>query len=132
MLRPNGYKDTMKAFDNFKNKQESVWSNVFDILKYIYSESVFNALYIEIKHNCYKKFLQTKKKNGVTKALFFHFLSFWAPTYHSVTLNLLFLYELKHKVLLSKTMCGIFDFLFRFVFIKVCICVQQNARTLWL
>ena len=33
------FKDTLKAFDNFKNKQQ-----------YVYSESVFNALYIEIKH----------------------------------------------------------------------------------
>ena len=32
-------KDTLKAFDNFKNKQQ----------KYVYSESVFNTLYIKIK-----------------------------------------------------------------------------------
>ena len=24
----------------------------FDMLKYVYSESVFNTLYIEIKHKC--------------------------------------------------------------------------------
>ena len=24
-------KDTLKAFDNFKNKQRNVWSNVFDL-----------------------------------------------------------------------------------------------------
>ena len=33
--------------------------------------------------------------------------------------NLRFLYELKQKVRLSKTVCGIFHFRFRFVFIKV-------------
>ena len=42
-----------------------------------------------------------------------------APTHHSFTFNLRFLYELKHKVRLSKTVCGIFHFRFRFVFIKV-------------
>ena len=34
------------------------------------------------------------------------------------------------KVCLSKTVCGIFYFRFRFVFIKVLIFVQQNAWTL--
>ena len=52
------------------------------------------------------------------------------PTHHSFTFNLRFLYELKHKVRLSKTVCGIFHFQFRFVFIKVYIFVQQNAWTL--
>ena len=53
-----------------------------------------------------------------------------APTHHSFTFNLRFLYELKHKVRLSKTVCEIFHFRFRFVFIKVYIFVQQNAWTL--
>ena len=53
-----------------------------------------------------------------------------APT-HSFTFNLRFLYELKHKVRLSKIVCGIFHFRFRFVFIKVYIFVQQNAWTFW-
>ena len=53
-----------------------------------------------------------------------------APTHHSFTFNLRFLYELKHKVHLSKTMSGIFHFRFRFVFIKVYIFVPQNAWTL--
>ena len=48
----------------------------------------------------------------------------------SFTFDLRFLYELKHKVRLSKTVCGIFHFRFRFVFIKVYIFVQQNAWTL--
>ena len=73
-----------------------------------------------------KKF-PSDKINGTKNALFF--LS-RAPTHHSFTFNLLFLYELKHKVLLSKTVCGIGLFRFRFVFVKVFIFVQQNAWTL--
>ena len=46
--------------------------------------------------------------------------------------DLRFLDELKHKVCPSKTVCGIFDFQFRFGFIKVYIFVQQNAQNLWL
>ena len=53
-----------------------------------------------------------------------------APTHHSFSFNLQFLYALKYKVRLSKTVCGIFDFRFRLIFIKVYIFVQQNAWTL--
>ena len=53
-----------------------------------------------------------------------------APTHHSFTFNLRFLYELKRKVRHSKTVCGILHFLFCFVFIKVYIFVQQNVWTL--
>ena len=53
-----------------------------------------------------------------------------APTHQSFNFNLRFLYELKHKVLVSKTVSGIFRFRFHFVFIKVYIFVQQNAWTL--
>ena len=42
-----------------------------------------------------------------------------APTHHSFTFNLQFLYEPKHEVRLSKIVCGIFHFRFRFIFIKV-------------
>ena len=49
------------------------------------------------------------------------------PTHPSFTFSLQFVYELKHKVLLSKTVCGIFYVNFRFVFIKVYIFVQQNT-----
>ena len=44
-----------------------------------------------------------------------------------LTLILLFLYELKHKVRHPKPVCGIFHFRFRFFFIKVYIFVRQNA-----
>ena len=55
------------------------------------------------------------KINGTKNALF---LLSWVPTHHSF--NLQFLYELKHKVRLSKTLCGfsIFDsasFLLKFI-----------------
>ena len=63
------------------------------------------------------------KLNGTKNAFFF--LS-RAPTHHNFTFNLRFLYELKHKVHLSKTMCGIFDFQFRSVFIKVYIFVIKR------
>ena len=73
-----------------------------------------------------KKF-PSDKINGTKNALFF--LS-RAPTHHSFTFNLRFLYELKDMVHLSKTVCGIFHFQFRLVFIKVHITVQQNPWTL--
>ena len=66
--------------------------------------------------------------NGTTSALYF--LS-QAPNHHSFTLNLRFLYELKHKVRLSNTVCGTFHFRFGFVFIKVYIFVQQKEWTLY-
>ena len=50
-----------------------------------------------------------------------------APTHHSFNFSVRFGYELKHKVLLSKTVYGIFYVSFRFVFIKVYIFVQQNT-----
>ena len=73
------------------------------------------------------KKLPSDKINDTKNAPFF--LS-RALTHHSFIFNLRFLYELKHKVRLSKTVCGIFHFQFRFVFIKVYIFVQQNAWTL--
>ena len=73
-----------------------------------------------------KKF-SLDKINGTKNALFFLLR---APTHHSFTFNLEFLYELKHKVRLSETVCGIFHFRFHFIFIKVHIFVQQNEWTL--
>ena len=75
-----------------------------------------------------KKF-PSDKINGTKKVLFF--LS-QAPTHHSFIFNLLFLYELKRKVHLSKTVCWIFHFRFRFVFIIFYIFIQQNTWTLGL
>ena len=67
--------------------------------------------------------------NGTKNALYF--LS-RAPTDHSFTFDLPFLYELKHNVHFSKTVRGIFHFRFLFVIIKVYIFVQQNSWALWL
>ena len=76
-----------------------------------------------------KTFL-SDKTNGTKDALFF--LS-RAPTNHIFTFNLQFLYKLKHKVRLSKTLCGISHFRFRFVFIKslyFCSTKCMNSLTL--
>ena len=73
------------------------------------------------------KYFPSDKIKGTKNALFF--LS-RAPTHHNFAFNLRFLYKLKHKGRLSKTICGIFHFQFRFDFIKVYIFIQQNAWTL--
>ena len=70
-----------------------------------------------------KKF-PSNKINGIKNALF---LLSRATTHHSFTFDLRFLYNVKHKVRLSKTLYGIFHFRFCFVFIKVYIFAQQNA-----
>ena len=44
------FKDTLEVFDDFKNKQESIRNNVFWYVKVLYSESIFNTLYIKIKY----------------------------------------------------------------------------------
>ena len=95
--------------------------------KYVYSESIFNTLYIEMIRNVKKIF--SDKINSTKNALLF----LWrALTHPSFTFPLSYFYELKYKVCLSKTVCGIFHFQFRFVFIKVYNFAQQNAWTLWL
>ena len=55
-------------------------------------------------------------KEKVTKNALFFLLR--APAHHSYTFNSRFLYELKHNVRLSKSMRGIFNFRFCFVFIS--------------
>ena len=78
------------------------------------------------KTQMFKKF-PSDKLNGIKTALFFLSRD---QTHYSFTFNLRSLYELKHKVRLTKTMCGIFHFRFIFVLIKVYIFVQQNGWTL--
>ena len=73
------------------------------------------------------KTFPSDKINGPKNALIF--LS-RAPAHHSFTFNLRLLYELKHKVCLSKTVTEIFHFRFLFVFFKVYNFVQQNASIL--
>ena len=69
-------------------------------------------------------------KINVTKNALF-FIS-RVPANHSFTFNSQFLYKLKHKSDLSKTVCGILLFRFRFVFMKDYIFIQQKAWSLWL
>ena len=65
----------------------------FDMQKYVlYSESLFNALCIEVKYKCYKKNFFGQNKRYKKCTLF----SFAGSTHHSFTSNLRFLYELKH------------------------------------
>ena len=52
------------------------------------------------------------------------------PTHHNFTFNLKFLYNLKNSVQLSKTVCMIFYFWFRPIFMKGCIFVQLKEWTL--
>ena len=122
------FKDTLKAFDELKNKQKSVWSNAFYKRKSMHILKVYSIHHIlRWNTNVKKKFFwQNKRYKKITL-----FLS-RAPTHHSFTFNLWFIYELRHKVRLSKTVRGIFYFRLRFVFIKVYIFVQQIAYTRWL
>ena len=91
-LFPNVYKksllkDTLKAFNDLETSNKSVSSNVFWYVKYAYSESVFNALYIEIKHKHWDK-TQTVffgKNKRYQKCLL---LSFTNSNHHSFTFNL--------------------------------------------
>ena len=71
------------------------------------SDTIHWKKYINLKKNPFNKINDTKN------ALFFLSL---APTHHSFTSNLRFFYDLKHKVCLSKAVCRIFHFWFRFIF----------------
>ena len=66
------------------------------MLKYMYSESLFD-IYIEIKHECQKKFFP---QNKLYKKCTF-FLS-RAPTHHSFAFNSRFLHGLKHNSIPSR------------------------------
>ena len=82
---------------------------------YVYSESVYNTLYIEINTNIKKiSFWQNKRYK---KCLLFSLVSSNTSQFYSA-FNFLFLCELKHKVCLSKTVCGIFHLRFCFVLLK--------------
>ena len=59
------------------------------------------------------KKIPSDKINGSKNALYFLSRD---PTHHSFTFNLQFLYELKRKVRLSKTVSEIFHYRFSFVF----------------
>ena len=111
-----------------KTSNKSVWSNGFWHVKaYILCKFIQYTIHWD-KRQMLKDF-SLDKINGTKNTLLF--LS-RAPTYHSFTFNLRFLCELKHEVRPSKTVCGIFHFRFRFVFIKIYIFFQKNAWIIWL
>ena len=94
-----------------KRSSKNVWSYDFWQVKvYIFWKFIQYTIYWD-ETEMLKKFQRNKKCT-----LFFLWL---APTYHSVTFNSQFFYELKNKVHLSQTVCGIFNFQFRLVLIKV-------------
>ena len=106
-------KDTLKAFDDFKCKQKTVWSTAFwDVKVCIFWNCIQYIIYWD-KTQTLKKF-PSEKINGTKNAPFF--LS-RALTHHSFTFDLRFLHELKHKVRHSKTVCRIVHFWFIFLFI---------------
>ena len=107
-----------------KRSSKSVWSNVFWLVKvYIF----WNFIQYTI-HWDKTQMLKTISfgQNKRYKNTLFFFLS-KAPTYHSFTFDLQFLYELKHMVLSQKTVSWIFHFRFCLVFIKLYMFVQQKA-----
>ena len=75
----------------------------------------------------------SNKINGTKNALFF-FCDLQFIQFYFYTLKVRFLYELKRKIRLSKTVCGILHFRFRFVFIKVylyfCLTKGKDSLTL--
>ena len=83
----------------------------------MYSQSVFNALHIEIKYKCYKNFFRTKSTLKLITILLLicDFYMNWSTSFCSL-----------------KLYAGFSRFRFRFIFIKVYIFAQQNAWTLWL
>ena len=119
-------KHTLKAFNDFRNKEKSVWSNVVSYIKvFIFYKSIQYNIHSD-KTQMLKK-VPSEKISGTKNSLFFLLR---ALTHYSFTSNLLLLYKLKHKVRLSTNVCVIFHFWFRLIFIKVYIFVQQNAKTL--
>ena len=89
-------KDTLKAFNDFKNKQQKWMKKYFLMCKSIYILKVYSIHYT-LRLNTNVSFGQNRRYK---KSLFF---LLQAPTHHSFTFNLRFLYDLKHKVSFSKT-----------------------------
>ena len=121
-------KDTMKAYGNFKNMKQKCMKEVMFFLYvkvYVFWKLIRYTMHWD-KTQMLKK-IPSNKINVTKNALF---LLSWAPAHHSFTFNSRLLYELKHKVHLPETVCQIFHFRFRLVFIKVHIFVQQKAWTL--
>ena len=112
-------KNTLKTFDDFKKKQQKCMEECLLICKSIYLLKIYLIHYI-LQKNANVKKIPSDKINVTKNALFF--LS-RTSAQRSFTFNWQFLYELKHRVYLSNTVCGIFHFRFRFLFLKVYIFV---------
>ena len=98
-------KDKMKALDDVKNKQESVWSNVFWCVKVCIFWKCIQYTIHWGKTQTLKRisFGQNKRYKNAP------FFLLRAPTHRSFTFNLSFLYKLKYKARVSKTVSGIFE-----------------------
>ena len=96
----------LTAFENKRNLYEVM----FLIYKSMHILKVYSITIYWDKTQILKNSIRTKKN-----VLFL----LRGPTHHGFTFDLGFLYELKHKVRLSKIVGGIFHFWFRFVFKKV-------------
>ena len=111
-----------------KTRNKSAWSNVFWYVKiWIFWKCIQYSIHWD-KTQILKKFPLDKINGTKMPSFFFRELEL-------ITALLLICdsyMSWKHKVCLSKTVCGIFHFRFRFVFIKVYIFFQQNTWTLWL
>ena len=82
------------------------------------------SIHYTLRYNKILKKLPSDKINGRKNTLFF------LRQLITRFLNLRSLNELKHKVRLSKTVCGIFHFWFRFVFIIFCSTKCMDSLTL--
>ena len=97
-----------------KTSDKNIWSNIFWYVKVcIFWKRIQYTIHWD-KTQILKKFC-SDKINGTKNALV---VLLQAPTHHSSTFNLWFLYELKHKVCLFKYVFGIFHFWFCFVLLK--------------
>ena len=111
-----------KLLTILKTSNKSVWSNAFWYVKvYMFWNCIQYTIHWD-KTLMLKNF-HSDKINGTKNALFF--LS--GARNHSFIFTLRFLYELKHKVCLSETVCEILHFRFQFAFMKIYIFVLQNA-----
>ena len=124
-------KDTMKAFNDFKNKQQKCMKQSFSICKSMHILKVYSIHYTfrwnrNIKKNSSGHNKLYEKCIHPCNASFrkLHLINF--------TFNLQFLQELKHMAHISKNVCWIFQFRFHLIFIKFYIFVQQKTWTLWL
>ena len=93
---------------------------LFDMQKY---------KYLSDKTQMLKKF--PSDKINVTKNALFFFRELQLITV-ILSIRNSYRYELKHKFHLSKTVCGIFDFRFRLVFVEVYICSTKSMDSLTL